>query len=70
MLHKYSNVVPIPGSKNQGRILENLEVWNVTLSDDEFRQLQLALDECKVHGHRGYVETEQTSFSRQWNEEK
>ena len=24
MLHKYPNVVPIPGSKNQERILENL----------------------------------------------
>lgn len=47
MLHKYPNVVPIPGSKNQERILENLGAWNVTLSDDEFRQLQSALDECK-----------------------
>ena len=68
MLHKYPNVVPIPGSKNQERILENLGAWNVTLSDDEFRQLQSALDECKVHGHRGCVETEQTSFGKQWSE--
>ena len=28
MLHKYPNVVPIPGSKNQQRILENLGAWN------------------------------------------
>ena len=69
MLHKYPNVVPIPGSKNQERILENLGAWNVTLYDDEFRQLQSALDECKVHGHRGCVETEQTSFGKQWSEE-
>ena len=69
MLHKYPNVVPIPGSKNQERILENLGAWNVTLSDDEFRQLQSAFDECKVHGHRGCVETEQTSFGKQWSEE-
>ena len=69
MLHKYPNVVPIPGSKNQERILENLGAWNVTLSDDEFRQLQSALDECKVYGHRGCVETEQTSFGKQWSEE-
>ena len=69
MLHKYPNVVPIPGSKNQERILENLGAWNVTLSGDEFRQLQSALDECKVHGHRGCVETEQTSFGKQWSEE-
>ena len=25
MLHKYPNVVPIPGSKNKERIIENLE---------------------------------------------
>lgn len=29
MLHKYPNVVPIPGSKNQERILENLAAWDV-----------------------------------------
>ncbi len=31
MLHKYPNVVPIPGSKNLERILENLGAWNLTL---------------------------------------
>ncbi len=36
MLHKYPNCVPIPGSKNQKRILENLGAWNVELTDDEF----------------------------------
>lgn len=70
MLHKYPNVIPIPGSKNQKRILENLGAWNVALSNEEFRQLQSALDTCEVHGHRGCVETEQTSFGKQWNEEK
>ena len=29
MLHKYPNVVPIPGSKNRERILENLGATNV-----------------------------------------
>ena len=29
MLHKYPNVVPIPGSKNKGRIIENLDAANV-----------------------------------------
>ena len=33
MLHKYPNVVPIPGSKNQERILENLAAWDVILTD-------------------------------------
>lgn len=66
MLHKYPNVVPIPGSKNQGRILENLGGWNVTLSETEFSALEQALNACLVHGHRGYVETEGNSFSNNW----
>ncbi len=70
MLHKYPNVVPIPGSKNQERILENLGAWNVKLSDGEFRQLQSALDACTVHGHRGCVESEQTSFGKQWSKQQ
>lgn len=28
MLRKYPHVVPIPGSKNKGRILENLGAWS------------------------------------------
>ena len=58
MLHKYPNVVPIPGSKNQGRILENLGAWNVVLSDEEFMALDAALDAIPVHGHRGFVQVE------------
>ena len=53
MLHKYPNVVPIPGSKNKERIVENLDAALVELTDDEFASLQAALDECKVYGHRG-----------------
>lgn len=56
MLHKYPNVVPIPGSKNLERILENLDAWNVTLTDEEFQALETALDQIPVHGHRGFVE--------------
>lgn len=56
MLHKYPNVVPIPGSKNQQRILENLGAWDVSLSEEEFRLLEAALDQIPVHGHRGFVE--------------
>lgn len=66
MLHKYPNAVPIPGSKNQGRILENLGGWNVLLTDEEFAALEQALDACSVHGHRGHVETEGNSFSNNW----
>ncbi len=66
MLHKYPNVVPIPGSKNQERILENLGAWNVKLTDNEFSELEAALDACTVYGHRGHVESEQKTFSNNW----
>lgn len=56
MLHKYPNVVPIPGSKNQERILENLGAWDVILSDTKFEELETALGSCKIYGHRGHVE--------------
>ena len=53
MLHKYPNVVPIPGSKNKERIIENLDSSNVELTDDEFKALEDALNGLKVYGHRG-----------------
>lgn len=66
MLHKYPNVVPIPGARKQEHILENLGAWNVSLTEEEFRELETALNACTVYGHRGHVETEQTSFGRHW----
>ena len=56
ILHKYPNAVPIPGSKNQGRILENLGAWDVALTDEEMTAIDTALNACEVHGHRGVVE--------------
>ena len=53
MLHKYPNVVPIPGSKNKERIIENLDSANVELKDEEFTALEDALNGMKVYGHRG-----------------
>ena len=58
MLHKYPNVVPIPGSKNQERILENLGASDVELTAEEFTELETALEKCTVYGHRGCVESE------------
>ncbi len=66
MLHKYPNVVPIPGSKNQERILENLSAWNVRLTGDELAALEAALNEIPVHGHRGFVEQQGSSMTN-WN---
>ena len=53
MLRKWPNVVPIPGSKNKGRIVENLGASEVELTDAEFDALEAALDELPVYGHRG-----------------
>ncbi len=53
MLHKYPNVVPIPGSKNKERIIENLDAANVALTDEEFSSLEEELHRHKVYGHRG-----------------
>ncbi len=55
MLHKYPNVVPIPGSKNKERIIENLDASLVELTDEEFGSLEEALNQCKVYGHRGFT---------------
>lgn len=69
MLHKYPNVIPIPGSKNKGRIIENLGAWNVRLTDEEFKALDAALDSIKIYGHRGHVENTKTSFGNNWKNE-
>ena len=66
MLHKYPNVVPIPGSKNQDRILENLSSCHVTLTKNEFETLEGTLHTCKIHGHRCIIESEQAGFGMNW----
>ena len=53
MLHKYPNVVPIPGSKNMERIIENLDASEVVLTDEEFTSLEQGLAGLRVYGHRG-----------------
>ena len=54
MLHKYPHVVPIPGSKNKGRIIENLDASEVELTEEEFQSLEERLNRCRVYGHRGF----------------
>ena len=53
MLHKYPTVVPIPGSKNKERIVENLDSSMVELTEDEFTELERSLNGLRVYGHRG-----------------
>lgn len=62
MVKKFPNVVPIPGSKNQERILENLGATNVELTDAEFAELDKSLSALKVYGHRGHDESHGKSF--------
>lgn len=62
MLHKYPNVVPIPGSKNRERILENLGADQVNFTEEEFAALETALSGCKIYGHRGHVEVAGKGF--------
>ena len=40
MIKKYPNVVPIPGSKNKERIIENLDTYKVHLTDQELNDFE------------------------------
>lgn len=62
MLARWPRVVPIPGSRNKGRILENLGAADVELSAEELTELQEALDAIEVHEHRGFDEAQGRSF--------
>ncbi len=53
MIKKYPNVVPIPGSKNKERIIENLDTYKVHLTDQELNDFENELKKHKVYGHRG-----------------
>src|SRR5690625_7878076 len=70
MLHKHPYLVPIPGSKNQERILENLKASEVKLTEEEFQALDAALNELEIHGHRGHIETEQAPFGKNKEDDK
>jgi len=52
MLHKYEFLVPIPGSRKQGRIEENLGTAKVSLTDDEFKTIENELSKIVIHGNR------------------
>jgi aryl-alcohol dehydrogenase-like predicted oxidoreductase len=70
MLRKHPYLVPIPGSKNQERILENLGASEIELTEEEFEALDEALDKIEVHGHRGHIETEQSTFGNNWKDKE
>ena len=53
MIKKYPNVVPIPGSKNKERIIENINTYKVKFTDEELNEFENELKKYKVYGHRG-----------------
>ena len=53
MIKKYPNVVPIPGSKNKERIIENINTYKVKFTDQELNEFENELKKYKVYGHRG-----------------
>ena len=53
MIKKYPNVVPIPGSKNKERIIENINTYKVKFTDEELNEFENELKKLKVYGHRG-----------------
>ena len=52
MLHKYNFVVPIPGMRKEERLQENFGAAEITLSENEFNEIEKALSNIIIHGNR------------------
>lgn len=52
MLRKGDFIVPIPGMRKDGRIIENLGAADVDLSDGEFEKIEAELSKIKIYGNR------------------
>lgn len=52
MLHKYSFVVPIPGMRKEERLKENFGAAEISLTDNEFNEIEKALSNIVIHGNR------------------
>ena len=44
--------VPIPGTKNAGRLEENWGATNVSLSEDELKEIRKAIEDAEPKGNR------------------
>ena len=62
MIKKYPNVVPIPGSKNKERIIQNLKTSEVQLTDEDVSRIDSQLAKFSIYGHRGFEEDTNTKF--------
>jgi aryl-alcohol dehydrogenase-like predicted oxidoreductase len=56
LLHQGSDIVPIPGTKQRGRLLENVGAVSIRLNADDLTRLTAALDSSQIGGER-YEET-------------
>ena len=52
---KYPHVVPILGSRNKERIIENLSTHEIVLTDREFTALDEDLSKIAIYGSRNGV---------------
>lgn len=52
MLHKKDFIVPIPGTKREERLIENLGAANVELTDSEFDTIETELAKLQIYGNR------------------
>lgn len=52
MLHKEDCIVPIPGMRREERVKENLNAADVELTEEEYQQIEIALNQIDIHGNR------------------
>lgn len=50
LMHKYANLVPIPGMYQEKYIRENLATLNVHLSEEDMKVIDYTLDHTKIYG--------------------
>ncbi|MET0528295.1 MAG: aldo/keto reductase, partial [Microvirga sp.] len=52
LLAKGPNVVPIPGTRNEAHLLENLGAVNVQRTDEDMHEIATSLSRFTVYGER------------------
>ena len=52
MLHKNDFVVPIPGMRKDERVVENLGAADITLTEEEFNNIETELNKITIYGNR------------------
>jgi aryl-alcohol dehydrogenase-like predicted oxidoreductase len=52
LLHQGEDIVPIPGTKRQSRLLENVAAASITLNAEDLNRLTAALAPSQIGGER------------------